>query len=475
MIPTFAVVGHPNKGKSSIVAALAQDDSVRISAVPGTTVACREFPMRVDGEVLYKLIDTPGFQRARQVLAWMRERETTAAERPRIVREFVDAHRNGDLYADECELLSPLLDGAGILYVIDGSRPFGSEYQAEMEILRWTGQPSMALINMIGAADYTEQWSGALAQYFRIVRRFNAFTARFEKQLGLLRAFGELNEDWREALSRAIASLERERHHRRQLSAYEVGEMIIDVLTSSVTKKIAVNTAPDKHRPRIEASYRDSLQKRERRCRDAVERCYDYHRLVRQEADLDVMGGELFSQKTWLMFGLSKTQLLVTGAAGGGAIGSGLDIALGGASLMLGAGIGALVGGVTAWYSQQRLSDARVLGLPLGGTELRVGPMSDRNFPYVLLGRALFHHRVVTGRTHAHREHLDVKDAAAASAAGGLSGPMRKRFEQRFAALRRGGQDIAGRRWRNEFAALVEAAIVHSSVQASSAETSTSQ
>ena len=71
--PTFAVVGHPNKGKSSIVSTLAHDDSVRISAEPGTTIACRHFPMRVDGRVQYTLIDTPGFQRARRALAWMRE------------------------------------------------------------------------------------------------------------------------------------------------------------------------------------------------------------------------------------------------------------------------------------------------------------------------------------------------------------------------------------------------------------------
>ena len=30
--PRFAVVGHPNKGKSSIVAALAQNDAVAISS-----------------------------------------------------------------------------------------------------------------------------------------------------------------------------------------------------------------------------------------------------------------------------------------------------------------------------------------------------------------------------------------------------------------------------------------------------------
>ena len=35
--PLFAIVGHPNKGKSSIVSTLAQDESVTISPIPGTT------------------------------------------------------------------------------------------------------------------------------------------------------------------------------------------------------------------------------------------------------------------------------------------------------------------------------------------------------------------------------------------------------------------------------------------------------
>ena len=71
-VPAFAVVGHPNKGKSSIVSTLASDDSVSISPEPGTTTQCRRFPMTVDGEELYALVDTPGFQRARRALDWMR-------------------------------------------------------------------------------------------------------------------------------------------------------------------------------------------------------------------------------------------------------------------------------------------------------------------------------------------------------------------------------------------------------------------
>lgn len=88
--PRFAVVGHPNKGKSSIVATLAADPEVRVAPTPGTTTRSREFPMSVDGRTLYTLIDTPGFQRARRVLAWMAERDTTADRRADVVRDFVD-------------------------------------------------------------------------------------------------------------------------------------------------------------------------------------------------------------------------------------------------------------------------------------------------------------------------------------------------------------------------------------------------
>ena len=45
------------------------------------------------------------------------------------------------------ELLTPILEGAGILYVVDAGAPYRENYEAEMEILRWTGRPSMAVIN----------------------------------------------------------------------------------------------------------------------------------------------------------------------------------------------------------------------------------------------------------------------------------------------------------------------------------------
>ena len=72
-VPEFAVVGHPNEGKSSVLSTLAEDDSVRVSPFPGETRACRRFPVIIDGLEIIAFIDTPGFQNPRRTLLWMQE------------------------------------------------------------------------------------------------------------------------------------------------------------------------------------------------------------------------------------------------------------------------------------------------------------------------------------------------------------------------------------------------------------------
>ena len=60
-VPAFAVVGRVNKGKSSVVSTLVEDDGVRVDKEPGTTRTCTRFPFRADdGRELCSAIDTPG-------------------------------------------------------------------------------------------------------------------------------------------------------------------------------------------------------------------------------------------------------------------------------------------------------------------------------------------------------------------------------------------------------------------------------
>ena len=78
-VPTFAIIGHPNEGKSTIVSTLAEDDTVRVSPIPGETRDCMEFPVKIDGIEIIRFIDTPGFQNPRKTLEWLRKNEASSS------------------------------------------------------------------------------------------------------------------------------------------------------------------------------------------------------------------------------------------------------------------------------------------------------------------------------------------------------------------------------------------------------------
>ena len=459
--PCFAVVGHPNKGKSSIVATLAADDRVVVSATPGTTTAARLFPMTVDGRTLYTLVDTPGFQRARGVLSWLKQHAPTADARPAAVAAFVAEPKHAKQFPDEVALLKPLVDAehpAGILYVVDGSVPYGPEYEAEMEVLRWTGRPSLALINPIGQADHTEAWQAALGQYFRVVRVFNAVTAEFSKRLELLRAFGQMDDAWREPLGAAVLVLESDRRRRCDDAADAVARLIVGALTHAETKKLGPNDNPDPYKSKLLEAYKGGLRRQERSARDAVQAAYDHTTLERVDA-VDLEGveqagdgarvekggadagfGDLFSQEAWLAFGLRRRDLVLAGAGGGAAAGGAVDIAAHGTTLFLAAAIGAVVGGALGWLGADKLADVKLISRPLGGQLLKCGPTKNPNFPFVLLGRARHHHTLVAGRTHAQRGAL-VMDADQAGAMNPLSDTQRKALSAAFKRVAKAGDD----------------------------------
>jgi GTPase Era involved in 16S rRNA processing len=407
-VPKFAVVGHPNKGKSSLVATLARDPSVGIGPEPGTTVCARPYPMRLNGEVMYVLVDTPGFQRARAALDWMRRHEADAGSRAQVVARFIAEHAGEERFQDECELLRPIMEGAGIIYVVDGAAPYGPEYDAEMEILRWTGRPSLALINPIGQPRFVESWQAALRQFFSVVRVLDVMQARFDQQIELLRLFGHLVDDWRGRLDEAVAALLDDRRRQREDAAAAMAEMIGAALTHVETKDIGHDEDPQPHISPLEQRYRGRLRQLERQARAEVESIYGYTDLDRQESEFDLLEMDLLARETWLAFGLKRRDLVAIGAAGGAVAGGVIDVSLLGASFLAGSIVGGVIGGALGWIGSDKLGEVKVLHQPLGGKRLRYGPTKNLQFPFVLLGRALLHHRMVAIRTHAQRGRLEL-------------------------------------------------------------------
>ncbi|MEM7145200.1 MAG: GTPase/DUF3482 domain-containing protein [Verrucomicrobiota bacterium] len=423
--PQFAVVGRINKGKSSILATLVEESDnarIRISATPGETTHAQHIPLVINGETLIEFIDTPGFTNAAETLAWLKAHHPKNDTTPRIdtVRAFVDEHRGQDRFTDECELLTPILAGAGIIYIVDASKPFRPDFLDEMEILRWTGRPRLALINNLSDdADFTDDWKKHLGESFNLTREFNAHHARFPERIRLLRQLLEIEDDRKPVIEKTVRLLEDEWEQRRG----EAADIILDLLDSCLRYRAVKNVAAQnvtrdfqkkKAAEEIKSLYIDEIKKREAAGHDRLTKLYK-HNAPDSETDSPddnlVDPADLFAEETWQFLGLTKWQLAVAGAITGGAAGAGIDIAAGGTALGIPAALGAAAGLTASLLKGRSLANIKV-DLPFlpgakaspGGAQLSAGPSRNPNFPWILLDRALSHLHQLLLRAHGRRD-----------------------------------------------------------------------
>ena len=435
MTPIFAVVGHPNKGKSSIVATLAQDDSVAISSASGTTRISENLVVSV-GDSHYTLVDTPGFQRPTSVLKWLQQHAETADKRPDAVKKFVNDEDCKLKFPEEVQLLTPIINGAAILYVVDGSRPYGPEYEAEMEILRWTGQASMALINPIENENHIQSWQQALGQYFKVVRVFNAMQADFEKQLSVLEAFSHIKEQWQGAITKLIVEYKKIRVAQREESLQLLVELLTKLCTYQVLQRVLSRSQAQALRAGLETRFLTDMRHIEQQCHDVLKGIYRYHNLDSEIVDLP-LEDNLFDTEKWIVWGLNRKRLTAAASMAGAATGAAVDLAVAGSSLMLGAVSGGLIGAGSAWFGADKIAEFRVKGLPVGGFEARQGPIKNRNFPYVVLGRYLYLAMALRNRTHARRDSIQIGEGDLTDLIAALSSREQSDLHKALERLRR--------------------------------------
>lgn len=410
MIPKFAVVGHPNKGKSTIVAALAMDDSVAISDMPGTTTKATTYPLTIDSRVIYELIDTPGFQRPRAVLEILQKERVPAHKRDMVLKEFVEQNSNNPKFADDIELLKPIVEGAGIIYVVDASRPYSVEFELDMQILSYSGAPTMAILNFIDNSDYSKEWQDVLKHYFKITKRFNPMVADINEYIDLLSAIGHLNESWQDSIKESIKLFKRLYDDRLKDSARVISELIF--WSMSHTKKVTIKEDTQDIREKLESDFKADLVKKEQSSFKKIKEIWDHNRVKIEQKGFALDYLELFSKESQEYFGLTQKELISYSATLGAVVGAGVDAAFLGHTLLLGAAVGAIGGAVAGYFGLEKLADIKVLGFSIAKKELVIGPIKSINFAFVLLNRALLYTKVVSKLSYAKKGQIDIKEDA---------------------------------------------------------------
>jgi hypothetical protein len=400
-MPVFAVIGHPNEGKSSVVATLVENDRIRISPRPGETVQSTTYPVSIDGQDVIAFVDTPGFQNPVQTLGWMRKFKGPESG---VIDAFLKEFRGDPGMAHECELLTPVHGGAGIIYVLDASRPLRQVDKAEMEILRLTGRPRMAILNCkTGEEQFLEEWKTELRRHFNMVRTFNALRATFAERMRLLESLRALEQDWESALGLVVDVFARDWRRRNAECAAMACEFLRTALGMVETVELSDPARKAEVEAMLVARLEAGLRDQEERLHEQVCRQFRHDRRSFELPEQSVLRQDLFSRTTWTVFGLSRGKLVAAAVAAGGAAGVALDLATLGSSLGIFATVGGAAAGLAALFKGERLVKGKVLGLGIGRRSVQVGPLDTVQWIFVLLDRFLLHYWYVIHWSHAWR------------------------------------------------------------------------
>ncbi len=431
-IPVFAVLGHPNEGKSSVVSTLTEDDQIPVSQVPGETSLSREYTVMIDKNPIISFVDTPGFQVPRQTLAWFRENPG-----PDSLNRFIETHRTDPFFSDECELLGPVAAGAGIIYVVDGARPVRGDDLAEMEILRLTGCPRMAVINSKRRTpDYTENWKAEFRKHFNAVRVFDSNRADFFERIRMLESLKAIDQEQESAIADVIRAFEGEWEKRNRLACAHIIHSIETALSFFVSEKIRAGTDPVTLKETLTTRYQDGIRGIEKDLFRQIRQIFRHRLYDYPLPDYSVLRHDLFSGRTWELLGLTRGQLTAAGAVVGGSVGAVADTAAAGLSFGIFTAIGTAIGAGSAMLGIRNLARKKTLG----GDQLQVGPNENIQLLYILLDRAVLYYSHIVKRAHGRRILEDAESGPAGVKQGISSGltPARHKCCARFFRAARG-------------------------------------
>ena len=234
--------------------------------------------------------------------------------------------------------------------MVDGSRPVRTIDKTEMEILRLTGLPRMAIINTKDKhhAQFLDNWRLEARKHFNTIRVFDAHRATYAERIELLESLKNIDPDWQPQLEAVISAFKQDWRHRIDDSVAIILELLASAGRHKVTKTCSDESQVPETKKILTEKFKTDIHRFEKTAHKNIRKRFKHNIFNYELPPHSIIHEDLFSKNSWRILGLKQWQVAAAGAAGGSVVGAKVDLALAGLSFGVFTAIGGLIGGGSA-------------------------------------------------------------------------------------------------------------------------------
>ena len=203
-----------------------------------------------------------------------------------------------------------------------------------------------------------------------------------------------------------ISAFKEDWRQRNAFTADIICNMLEDCLGYSITRNFTERRDEASLKKKLREDFNRAIEKIEKAAHRKIRKLFKHNIFNYDLPSYSILHEDLFSEKTWQLLGLTPKQLITAAGVTGGGIGAALEIAAAGLTFGVFTAIGGLLGaGWAALGGGKRLAKTKVEGLNLGGQQIRIGPIANMQFMYVLLDRGLIFYSHIINWAHGRRDY----------------------------------------------------------------------
>ena len=397
---TFAVIGKPNNGKSSIISALTFDDRIEIADEIGTTKKSTKYSYKYNDEDVCSYFDTPGFENAEHIWSYIEKQKETVSSINQILENYIKEYRNDSSTIKDREILKAIVQSDFLVFVVNISDEFNLDVIGyELEIFKELKKRIVILFNQVDKdKDYSSQWKNKLEEYNLVnIHKIDPLNSQHSNIIKILTSLYSIDSEiyHKQQLDNVIRAYTSHYIHNLKKSSELISEYLREVLQTEVN-----TTRKDFESGKGYELIQKEINKKEKDIQKKLSNLWGYYEVKVEDKR------ENYDHEINKTISLSKKEKTVASSIiGASVVGTITGVLSGGLGAPAGALLGGVGGAIVGYFSDGKLYEINLLEKK--DVKIEVSK-KDIDLSIILITRILEFIKTVINHGHANRNTLNI-------------------------------------------------------------------